>query len=111
MIPAGGRIAALIDRLFNGRIRKPADPNHLQAPLRTLHKQGLPAELTSTLEGILDEVSANLAHMAVHDRAKVLTILCDGLMALARTGQERPDLLRNYAVTKAQELLRNENHT
>ncbi len=105
-LSVGGRIAALIHCISNGRFDKCAGVNHLQAFRTSLHRQGLPRELTFTLEGILDEVAGNLAHIAVEDRVKVLTIVRDGLIALARTGQQSPDLLRSYAVTKAQVLLR-----
>ena len=100
------RIAALIHRLSDGRFGEPVGHHRLQSLRRSLQKQGLPGQLTRALEDILDDVAGKLLHIDAVDRGAILATVCNGLVTLARTGQQNPDLLRNYAITKAQELLR-----
>jgi hypothetical protein len=100
------RIAALIHRLSDGRFGEPVGHHRLQSLRRSLQKQGFPGQLTLALEDILDEVAGKLLQIDAVDRGAILATVCNGLVTLARAGQQNPDLLRNYAITKAQELLR-----
>lgn len=70
-----------------------------------LRKQGFPPDLAARLEGIFDEVVAELQPAGERRRNQLLDVVSTALITLSNVGQHNPELLKHYAVSKAREAI------
>lgn len=70
-----------------------------------IRKQGFPPDLAARLEGIFDEVVADIQAASEQHRNALLDVVSTALITLSNIGQHNPELLKHYAESKAREAI------
>jgi hypothetical protein len=78
----------------------------MDALRRSLEGAGGLRDLMPVVDSIVRGIEADLRYLDTGSRDRILAEVCDGLITLIGAGQTNPELLRSYATTKVQELLR-----